>query len=79
MKLLIEALVVGIVTVISGTIVTYFIGRTFSVDLPPVCKNWNKNYAMEISLFFTGVFAHLVFEGLGFNKWYCKNGVACKR
>lgn len=79
MKLLIEAVVVGVVVVIMGTLVTWLLGNTFSVDLPPVCKDWNKNYVMEISLFLTGVITHLVFEFAGINKWYCKNGNACRK
>ena len=66
MKLLIEAFVVGIVMVVVGGIV----------------KNVNfqwKTYNIEITLFLTGVFAHLLFEFTGFNKWYCTNGFACKR
>ena len=49
----------------------------FKVDLPPVCKDWNKNYIMEISLFLTGFLTHLAFEFMGANKWYCKYGNAC--
>ena len=77
--ILLETIVVGISIVIAGTAVSYLIGNLFKVDLPPVCKDWNKNYAMEITLFLTGVFAHLFFEGTGINKWYCKNGYACLR
>lgn len=73
-----EAIIVGIVTVFVGTLVSWGLGKSFSVDLPPVCKDWNKNYVMEISLFLTGFLAHLGFEFAGFNKWYCKNGVACR-
>lgn len=77
MKILIEALVVGILIVIIGTIITYLLGNMFKVDLPPVCKDWNKNYIMEISLFLTGFLTHLAFEFMGANKWYCKYGNAC--
>ena len=77
MMVLIEAVVVGIVVVIMGTIVSYLLGNFFKVDLPPVCDDWNKNYVMEISLFLTGVVSHLFFEFLGINKWYCKKGFAC--
>jgi len=76
-RLLIEASVVGIVVVVMGTFVTWILGNTFSVDLPPVCKDWNKNYVMEISLFLTGFFTHLFFELIKINKWYCKYGNAC--
>lgn len=79
MKLLIEAVVVGLSVVIFGTLASFLVGSSFRVELPPVCDDWNKNYAMEISLFLTGVLAHLFFEVTGVNKWYCKNGNACSR
>ena len=79
MRLIVEALLVGVIIVIVGTLISYCVGKTFSVKLPPVCKNWNKNYVMEISLFFTGFFAHLILEMSGVNKWYCKNGFACQK
>lgn len=77
MKLMIEALVVGIATVVVGSIVGFGVGKVLGSDMPKVCKNWNKKYAMEISLFLTGSLLHLLFEFLGGNKWYCKNGIAC--
>tara|TARA_B100000925_G_scaffold281214_1_gene252743 strand:+ start:1288 stop:1527 length:240 start_codon:yes stop_codon:yes gene_type:complete len=76
--LLIEALVVGVATVVVGSIVGLVVGKVLGSDLPSVCKDWNKKYAMEISLFLTGAVLHLLFELVGGNKWYCKNGVACK-
>jgi|TARA_B110000259_G_scaffold187788_1_gene243322 membrane protein DedA with SNARE-associated domain len=79
MKLIIEALVVGILTVIVGSMVGYIVGSVLGTDLPLVCKDWNKKNAMEISLFLTGFVLHLLFEVLGGNKWYCKNGVACSK
>ena len=79
MNLLIEAILVGLVVLAIGSIVGYLIGRTMGVDLPKVCKEWNKNHMMEISLFLTGVFTHIFFELLGLNSWYCKNGRACKK
>jgi hypothetical protein len=78
MKLIIESIVVGIITVIVGTISGLLIGRLFSSHLPKVCKKWNKNHVMEISLFFTGFLVHMMCEFLGINRWYCKNGRACK-
>ena len=79
MKLLIEAVIVGIATVIVGTIVGFVIGRMFSTNLPKICKEWNKNHIMEICLFFTGFFIHLICEFTGVNKWYCKHGVAASK
>lgn len=73
----IEAFVVGIATVLVGSVVGFIVGKMIGSDLPKVCKDWNKKYAMEISLFLTGSSLHLLFEFLGGNKWYCKNGVAC--
>lgn len=72
-KILIEAIVVGLSIVIFGTISTFLFKRVVKVDLPLECKDWNKNYAMEISLFMTGFIAHIVFEVIGLNRWYCKN------
>jgi len=60
--------------VVMGTVVSYvFFNQSGSK------KDWNKNYAMEIALFLTGVFAHLFCEFSGINRWYCKNGNACQR
>jgi len=77
-KLLIEAVFVGAAIVVVGTLVAGLFSYGSKSDLPPVCKDWNKNYVMEMSLFFTGFVSHLLFEAAGLNKWYCKNGVACK-
>ena len=79
-----EAVVVGVVVVIMGTLVAFLYrliaDRYLKKNrLPEVCKSWNKYYAMEISLFFTGFLSHLLFEGVGLNKWYCKKGYACKK
>ena len=78
-KLLIEAVVVGIGTIIVGSIVGYIVGKCNSIDLPSVCKKWNKNHVMEISLFLTGFVLHLICEYSGINKYYCKNSYACTR
>ena len=78
MKLLIEAVVVGISVVIIGSLVGYVVGRSLSVDIPKLCKEWNKNHIMEITLFLTGFILHLVCEFSGVNGWYCDNGNACK-
>jgi ABC-type antimicrobial peptide transport system permease subunit len=79
MKLLVEAFVVGIATIVVGIIVSFILGRFFSTNLPAICKTWNKNHIMELSLFLTGFFIHLICEFSGVNKWYCKNGVACSK
>jgi hypothetical protein len=76
-ELLVEAVIVGIIVTVIGTLITLLLGKFFSIELPPVCKDWNKNYVMEISLFLTGFTTHLLCEAIGLNKWYCKKGHAC--
>lgn len=74
-----EAIVVGIMTVIVGNVIGYIIGKMYrKMDLITVVnKDWNKYYAMEISLFITGFLIHIISELAGFNSWYCKWGSAC--
>lgn len=78
-RLLVEAVSVGILTVLVGSLVGFILGKTVSTNLPKLCKEWNKNHIMEMSLFLTGVSVHFLCEITGINKWYCKNGVACSK
>ena len=41
-KLLIEAIVVGIIVVLVGTAVTYVVSKITAVELPPTCRVWKK-------------------------------------
>ena len=77
-QLIIEGLVVGIVLVIIGVIFTNLFKFINNNNLPDVCKNWNKNYIMEMNLFLIGFITHMLFEMIGANKWYCSNGYACR-
>mgnify|MGYP007025757634 FL=1 len=61
-KIILEAFWVGLLGLVIGSIVAFVIGAFFSVDQPTVCKNWNKNYMMELSLFLTGFIIHLFSE-----------------
>ena len=70
-----EAFFVGIITVIVGTLISLM----FKSKVPSQCKDWNKNYVMEWSLFLTGFAIHIICEYMGINKWYCKNGCACSK
>ena len=54
----------GILSIIIGNLVGFIVGYFFSVDLPKVCKTWNKNYVMELSLFFTGMISFLLYHPL---------------
>ena len=78
-QLWVEAVAVGLILVVVGTVVSWVVSKIMGTDLPPVCKDWNKNYIMEICLFLSGVLVHLLCEVIGINRWYCKNGYACRR
>jgi hypothetical protein len=77
-SLAVEAVSVGIILVLMGVATKETM--KLLVDLKPPgypsaqCSNWNKYYAMEISLFVTGVLSHLMIEMLGLNHWYLRNG-----
>lgn len=78
-KLFIEAFVIGILTLVVGSLVSLFFGSVFTNDLPTLCKDWNKFHVMEISLFLTGFTLHLLCEAVGINKMYCRNSFACSK
>ena len=77
-ELLIEALVVGLLLVIVGYLVTIGINKLFNRNLSDSFINLKKNKTLLIIFFLSGSLTHLLFEFLGGNKWYCKNGFACK-
>jgi len=74
----IEAIIVGLVVIVLGYIIGLITEPFLGVALPDACNSWNKKYVMEINLFLIGFTAHLLFEYLGANKWYCRYGNACK-
>ena len=75
-RLLIEAAVVGIITVVVGYIVIWI--EICNKDAKDINKEWNKNHIMELVLFLTGICIHLLCEVSGINSWYCENGLACQ-
>jgi energy-converting hydrogenase Eha subunit A len=60
--MIVEAILVGLLTVVVGTVVAFVVGKVLATDMPAVCKDWNKNHAMEVSLFFTGAVLYLVYK-----------------
>lgn len=60
--MILNSVLFGIASIIIGNIVGFIVGYFLSIDLPKVCKTWNKNYIMEISLFFTGMITFLVYK-----------------
>ena len=76
MRVLLEAIFVGISVALGGLLVTALTKKT-NKRLPVECRDWNKYHIMEVTLFLIGFFLHLSFEFLGINSWYCTNGNAC--
>jgi hypothetical protein len=64
LKLLIESIIVGIITLIIGNII-------FNLSINKVNKEKSKPIGINLSFFITGVILHIGLESLGFNKWYC--------
>lgn len=74
-SLLIEAIVVGIATVFVGTLILFILSKIMK------CCEINSSKSLItviIGQFLTGFILHLLFEVMGGNKWYCKNGFACQ-
>jgi hypothetical protein len=65
-----EAVFVGILTALIGYVASALVKPYFKVDLPEICKSWNKKYLMEASLFATGFLLHIFLEFTGMNKTY---------
>ena len=69
MNIISEAIVVGISTVVMGTIISKMI-QLVKEDKTSN-KDWNKYYVMELALFLTGFSIHIIYELIGLNKYYC--------
>ena len=77
-KVISETICIGLIAALIGSmsirIILKFnkLENNKSINLEKLVKEWNKNYLLEISLFFTGVLIHLTIEYIGLNKWYCE-------
>ena len=77
--IIIEALFVGIITIIIGHLSRYLLNKFYNVEEKvSIYDDWNKNYIMEQKLFITGFLTRVICQISGINQWYCKNGIACK-
>ena len=76
-QLLIEAIFVGISLILLGNVVGFLVGKYYiKPELPSGCSEYNKYYVMELTLFLTGFFLHILCEVCGLNRWYISNSAA---
>jgi hypothetical protein len=79
MNLALEALSVGVVTLLFGMIITAFILLIIYIfDNKFGFYDTSFWILLPISYFLTGISIHLIFEYTGLNKSYCENGNACR-
>lgn len=71
-----EAIFVGVLLAVLGLIL-YNLDTCFKIRKTMLKIN-NINVELSLYLFIVGVLTHVIYEALGANKWYCKNGAACK-
>ena len=77
--IIIEAMFVGIITIIIGHLSRYLLNLYYNIEEKvSIYEDWNKNYIMEKKLYITGFLTHIICQISGINQWYCKNGIACK-
>jgi hypothetical protein len=69
-QLLLEALAVGVMTLVAGKISTTLVAELIRMT------GMSTPYGNEMVLVVTGILIHLVSEFAGVNKWYVTNGVA---
>ena len=75
-KLIIESIMVGIITAILGSLILRLILHFYYKDnksdyIENIIKKYSDKYIIEITLFLTGMFIHLLIEYFGINNWYC--------
>ena len=78
--IIIESIIIGIITMILGKIISKILLGINNVDKKNNLPKWQEPRVIEISLFVTGIFIHLLCEYIGINKWYCdKESRKCVR
>ena len=74
-NVVIEAFIVGISSLLMGLLLHVVLGHHAQHANSPNMKK--EMIQLAVILFLTGVLLHLLYEFMGMNKWYCKNGNAC--
>ncbi len=78
MHYLLEAFLIGIMTLIIGLILGYTNGYLMDIDLKKELEEKpKKTLWITITLFSLGFILHLMCEITGLNKMYCDYGYAC--
>ena len=72
-KIISEAFVIGVMTVVMAHLVSLIIRPYLKITLPEACGTWNKYHVMETTLFLTGFLLHVILEYSGMNEKWCKN------
>lgn len=76
-RLTIEAIVVGLVTVFVIALMGYP-SSTIALKILPM-EDDDHRPVMCLSLFLNVFFSHLLFGVLKVNAWYCTNGLSCSK
>jgi len=78
-KLLVETVAVGVVMAVLFAVIHFFFMYPMDYIIPGAA-DWSMDMHKSgaVHAFLAGVFGHLSFEVLKWNKWYCTNGAACQ-
>lgn len=66
-NLLIKATLIGLMIMFVGHIVSVIFKKYNNNVISDECKNWNKNYIMEKSLFTTGFIVSILYDIVNIN------------
>lgn len=76
-RILLEAFSVGLSAVVIGFPIST--GMMFVSDKNFTWGEYRFWWEVALAYFLTGFFLHLIFEGLGWNLWYCKDKLKQKQ
>jgi hypothetical protein len=72
--LLVEAIIAGVMLTVIGIAIHYI-----TVQVLKQSHDLNDMKVYGVHLLLAGFVLHLASEWTGVNKWYCKNGVSCRK